>query len=127
GRWTPSSGRTTRASPGRAGRRRSRAWRTRGVGTVRRGSGGTGTTGACWGTWRGTRCRGGGARTAAGRCTTRRRTWAACTRGKGIYVMVDPESVEWVFADHEGRQLRTQPAGELQAGRIRGLTVTDHR
>lgn len=48
-------------------------------------------------------------------------------RGKGIYVMVDPERVEWVFADHEGRQLRTQPAGELQAGRIRGLTVTDHR
>jgi hypothetical protein len=45
-------------------------------------------------------------------------------RGKYIYVMVDPERVEWVFADQQGRQLRSQPAEELQAQRIRGLTVT---
>jgi hypothetical protein len=48
-------------------------------------------------------------------------------RGKDIYVMVDPERVEWVFADAQGRQLRSQPAEELQAGRIRGLTVTKRR
>jgi hypothetical protein len=45
-------------------------------------------------------------------------------RGQSIYVMVDPERVEWVFADGQGRQLRSQPAEELQAERIRGLTVT---
>lgn len=45
-------------------------------------------------------------------------------RGKRIYVMVDPERAEWVFVDQQGRQLRSQPAEELQAGRIRGLTVT---
>ena len=48
-------------------------------------------------------------------------------RGKHIYVMVDPERVEWVFADQRGRQLRSQPAEELQAQRIRGLTVTNRR
>jgi len=48
-------------------------------------------------------------------------------RGKVIHVMVDPERVEWVFADAEGRQLRCQPAEELQAARIRGLTVTNRR
>jgi hypothetical protein len=45
-------------------------------------------------------------------------------RGKQVYVMVDPERVEWVFADPKGQQLRSQPAEELQVGRIRGLTVT---
>jgi transposase InsO family protein len=45
-------------------------------------------------------------------------------RGKDIDVMVDPERVEWVFVDAAGRQLRSQPAEELQAARIRGLTVT---
>jgi hypothetical protein len=48
-------------------------------------------------------------------------------RGKEIYVMVDPERVEWVFVDAKGQQLRSQPAEELQAGRIRGLTVTNRR
>ena len=42
-------------------------------------------------------------------------------------VMVDPERVEWVFADADGRQLRTQPAAELSAERIRSLTVTNRR
>lgn len=45
-------------------------------------------------------------------------------RGKNIYVMVDPVRAEWVFVDQEGRQLRSQPATELSAERIRGLTVT---
>lgn len=45
-------------------------------------------------------------------------------RGKNIYVMVDPDRVEWVFADEHGQQLRSQPATELQAERIRRLTVT---
>lgn len=48
-------------------------------------------------------------------------------RGKDIYVMVDPERVEWVFVDAAGRQLRSQPAEELRAERIRGLTVTNRR
>ena len=48
-------------------------------------------------------------------------------RGKDVYVMVDPERVEGVFADRQGRQLRSQPAEELQARRIRGLTVTKRR
>src|SRR5438128_3580345 len=45
-------------------------------------------------------------------------------RGKEIYVMVDPERVEWLFVDSQGLQLRSQPADELQAQRIRQLTVT---
>lgn len=48
-------------------------------------------------------------------------------RGKSVYVMVDPERVEWVFADEQGQQLRVQPAEELQAARIRGLGVTSRR
>jgi hypothetical protein len=48
-------------------------------------------------------------------------------RGKTVYAMVDPERVEWVFADEQGRQLRCQPAAELQAERIRGLTLTNRR
>jgi hypothetical protein len=48
-------------------------------------------------------------------------------RGQHIYVMVDPERVEWLFVDPKGQQLRSQPAEELQAQRIRGLTVTNRR
>lgn len=48
-------------------------------------------------------------------------------RGKYIYVMVDPERVEWVFVDRQGQQLRSQPAEELQSQRIRNLTVTNRR
>src|SRR5262249_8444589 len=40
-------------------------------------------------------------------------------RGKVVYAMVDPERVEWVFVDEQGRQLRCQPAAELAAERIR--------
>jgi hypothetical protein len=45
-------------------------------------------------------------------------------RGKDVWVMVDPERVEWVFADEQGRQLRVQPAEELTSQRIRSLTVS---
>jgi hypothetical protein len=48
-------------------------------------------------------------------------------RGKDLYVMVDPERAEWLFVDRQGRQLRTQPAEELQPERIRSLTVTNRR
>ena len=44
-------------------------------------------------------------------------------RGKQIYVVVDPERGEWVFADLAGRQLRSVVAEELRAERIRSLTV----
>ena len=44
-------------------------------------------------------------------------------RGKRIYVMVDPQRGEWVFADLQGRQLRSIAAEELTAERIRSLTV----
>jgi hypothetical protein len=48
-------------------------------------------------------------------------------RGRQIYVLVDPERVEWVFTDNEGRQLRCQAAEELGAERIVSLTVTNRR
>jgi hypothetical protein len=48
-------------------------------------------------------------------------------RGKDIYVMVDPERGEWVFADLAGQQLRSVPAEELRVERIRSLTVTNRR
>jgi len=44
-------------------------------------------------------------------------------RGKRVLVMVDPHTCEWLFVDDEGSQLRSQPAEELQAGRIRSLAV----
>jgi hypothetical protein len=48
-------------------------------------------------------------------------------RGKVVYVMVDPQRCEWLFVDGQGQQVRTQPAKELQAERIRSLTVTNRR
>jgi hypothetical protein len=45
-------------------------------------------------------------------------------RGKVVQVMVDPHTAEWLFADDRGTQLRSQPAQELQAERIRSLTVS---
>jgi hypothetical protein len=48
-------------------------------------------------------------------------------RGTDIWVMVDPERAEWLFVDAHGQQLRSQPAAELQAERIRSLTVTNRR
>jgi hypothetical protein len=48
-------------------------------------------------------------------------------RGQDVYVSVDPNRREWVFAAADGRQLRVQPADELTAARIRGLTVANRR
>jgi hypothetical protein len=47
-------------------------------------------------------------------------------RGKIVHVMVDPQRTEWLFVDGQGRQLRSQPATELTAERIRSLTVSKH-
>ncbi len=43
---------------------------------------------------------------------------------KVIYVMLDPHRLEWIFADDQGRQLRTQPAVQICRQRIESLTVT---
>jgi hypothetical protein len=48
-------------------------------------------------------------------------------RGKQVYVTVDPVRVQWIFTDGHGRQLRVQPAEELQAKRIRTLAVANRR
>jgi hypothetical protein len=44
---------------------------------------------------------------------------------KEVFVMVDPQRVEWLFVDSQGRQLRSQPAEELAAERIQSLTVSN--
>jgi len=43
--------------------------------------------------------------------------------GRQVYVSLDPTGPTWVIADEAGRQLRTHPADELAAERIRGLSV----
>jgi hypothetical protein len=48
-------------------------------------------------------------------------------RGKDVFIMFDPECLEWIIADTEGRQLRRQPADEICRERIIGLTVTNRR
>jgi transposase InsO family protein len=48
-------------------------------------------------------------------------------RGKDVFVMFDPELLEWIVVDAEGRQLRQQPAAEICRERIIGLTVTNRR
>jgi hypothetical protein len=47
-------------------------------------------------------------------------------RGQEIYVQVDPQRGEWVFSDRQCQQLRSAPAEELQAARIRSLTVGNY-
>jgi hypothetical protein len=47
--------------------------------------------------------------------------------GKLVYVMLDPQRCEWVFADDKGQQLRTQPAEQLSRPRIETLTVSQRR
>jgi hypothetical protein len=47
--------------------------------------------------------------------------------GKQVYVMHDPNRNEWLFADRDGRQLRTIPAEELSPERIMNLEVTHRR
>jgi hypothetical protein len=48
-------------------------------------------------------------------------------RGQDVYVLLDPVQREWVFADAEGRQLRSQPAEEMSRERIVSLSVTHRR
>ena len=45
-------------------------------------------------------------------------------QGREVYVMLDPESREWVFAEERGQYLRRQAADYLTPERIVGLTVT---
>jgi transposase InsO family protein len=40
-----------------------------------------------------------------------------------VYVSLDPTGPRWVIADADGRELRTHPADELTATRIRNLSV----
>jgi hypothetical protein len=47
--------------------------------------------------------------------------------GKLIYVLLDPQRCEWIFADDKGLQLRAQPAEQLVRERIETLTVTKRR
>jgi hypothetical protein len=51
----------------------------------------------------------------------------AIHRGKAVYVMLDPEVGEWVFADREGQQVRRQAASEFTRENILRLTVTNRR
>jgi hypothetical protein len=44
--------------------------------------------------------------------------------GKRVYVMLDPQRIEWIFADARGQQLRTQLAEQLSRPRIETLTVS---
>jgi hypothetical protein len=44
--------------------------------------------------------------------------------GQTVYVMFDPQSSEWLFADSTGKQLRSQRAVEIDAERIRALKLT---
>jgi hypothetical protein len=48
-------------------------------------------------------------------------------RGKEVYVMYDPNRNEWLFADRDGRQLRSQPADQLSRQRVMDLDVTHRR
>ena len=47
--------------------------------------------------------------------------------GKDVYVMYDPHRNEWLFADRDGRQLRSQPADQLSRQRVMDLDVTHRR
>jgi hypothetical protein len=44
-------------------------------------------------------------------------------KGNTVYVMFDPGSSEWLFADSAGKQLRSKPAVEITAERIRTLNL----
>ena len=43
--------------------------------------------------------------------------------GKHVYVSLDPTGPTWVFAEEDGSEVRTHPADELTAHRIRSLSV----
>jgi hypothetical protein len=48
-------------------------------------------------------------------------------RRKIVYIMFDPEALEWVVADEDGRQLSRQSATKISREDIMGLTVTHRR
>ena len=48
-------------------------------------------------------------------------------QGKDVYVMYDPDSNEWVFADREGRLLNRRPADQLSPERVMSLNVSQRR
>jgi hypothetical protein len=48
-------------------------------------------------------------------------------QGKIVHVMFDPMSIEWIFADESGRQLRSLPATEISRESIVRLEVTHRR
>ena len=45
-------------------------------------------------------------------------------QGKSVYVMFDPETNEWLFADAKGHYLSRKPADELSPERVLDLNVT---
>src|SRR5262249_44982433 len=54
----------------------------------------------------------------------RRHYIGTLNKRKTVYVMFDPETDEWVVADHEGRQLSRQPAAHINRENIMNLTVS---
>ena len=48
-------------------------------------------------------------------------------RGKEAYVMYDPTRNEWVFADRDGREMRSLPAAFLSRQSVMELNVTHRR
>ena len=45
-------------------------------------------------------------------------------RGRTVWVMFDPNTAEWVFADEHGQQLRSPPAQLIRAETMRQLPET---
>jgi transposase InsO family protein len=44
-------------------------------------------------------------------------------RGREVYVQFDPQRREWLFSDRQGQCLRSQPAVEIEAERLRTLQL----
>jgi hypothetical protein len=44
-------------------------------------------------------------------------------RGREVYVQFDPQRVEWLFSDRQGQCLRSQPAVQIEAERLRTLQL----
>jgi Mu transposase, C-terminal len=48
-------------------------------------------------------------------------------QGQEVYVTFDPETIEWVFSDESGRELRHKAAREITPERVMALDVTNRR
>ena len=48
-------------------------------------------------------------------------------QGQEVYVTFDPETIEWVFSDASGRELRHKAAREITPERVMALDVTNRR